>query len=506
MPFILTIVYLLQGFIDANAAPPLDLLSQRTTIDAQQCVSLNARSKWDIVWSCLITIFACSWASVHPNILAPDEGLWKKTLQRFKLVFWSIISPELVIYWASVQWYGAYCLGKKYSEYGWTTTHGHFIQMGGFILYDGDKEAGVLVPGKFWDLFQEEKVAMPKVTEREIKDRSKSDKLAKAAVVIQTTWFIAQCIARRVRGLIITKLELVTLAFAALNAIMYAFWWDKPLDVTTTIRVHLSAAIRSHKPGTESEEPPKRTAAAPNNERRRAQCQRAGVMSEGAETPGTWSATAPDNANLPTPTPARTTLPCLTLTRTLNTSERTTGSGGPPRLLLPRSPLPPLASSLPFVSLYEGCSVSPPDTTVPRYLCACPSCKVHALPDVVSNVFVHFKLLASLHLFGVIHCAGWNFAFPSVIELNIWRFSSGIITAAAAIGVMNVLFSFLKRYYTTNSLVSRFRDVLRWLTLPMVPLYILARLTLLVEALISLRDLPQLALAGVKWTSFIPHV
>ncbi|KAJ2929677.1 hypothetical protein H1R20_g7406, partial [Candolleomyces eurysporus] len=69
------------------------------------------------------------------------------------------------------------------------------------------------------------------ITEEEIRDRSKGDELAKAFVIVQTTWFVVQCIARGVQRLTVTELEIVTLAYAALNGAMYFFWWDKPLDV-----------------------------------------------------------------------------------------------------------------------------------------------------------------------------------------------------------------------------------------------------------------------------------
>lgn len=59
-----------------------------------------------------------------------------------------------------------------------------------------------------------------KVSEKEIQDRSKSDGLSKALVVVQTTWFIAQCISRKVQGFTITEIELVTVAFAFLNGIL----------------------------------------------------------------------------------------------------------------------------------------------------------------------------------------------------------------------------------------------------------------------------------------------
>lgn len=70
------------------------------------------------------------------------------------------------------------------------------------------------------------------ITETEINDRSTSDRLSKAFVIISTGWFILQCIACGAAHLPITKLELVTLAFATLNFMTYAFWWNKPFNVS----------------------------------------------------------------------------------------------------------------------------------------------------------------------------------------------------------------------------------------------------------------------------------
>ena len=74
-------------------------------------------------------------------------------------------------------------------------------------------------------------------TEKEIKDKGKSNWLAKALVLVQTTWFVMQCIARGIRHLPVTELEIVTLAYATMSFGMYLFWWDKPLDVGCPIRV-----------------------------------------------------------------------------------------------------------------------------------------------------------------------------------------------------------------------------------------------------------------------------
>ena len=74
-------------------------------------------------------------------------------------------------------------------------------------------------------------------TEEEIKDRGKGDWLAKSLVLLQTSWFVIQCIARAIKHLPITHLEIVTLAYAAMNFVIYILWWNKPLNVNRPVRV-----------------------------------------------------------------------------------------------------------------------------------------------------------------------------------------------------------------------------------------------------------------------------
>ena len=62
---------------------------------------------------------------------------------------------------------------------GWTKIHGYFIQMGGFILFEGNVAKGVLSPEKFSELFTAGKIEIPTVTAEEIEDRSKADGFSK---------------------------------------------------------------------------------------------------------------------------------------------------------------------------------------------------------------------------------------------------------------------------------------------------------------------------------------
>ena len=133
----------------------------------------------------------------------------------------------------------------------WSMTHGFFIIMGGFHLFEhsskemSNDDQGIspendkpLLPRRASDLQKcdgYEPSIIP--TEAEIQDKGKSDWLAKSLVLLQTSWFVMQCIARGIEHLPVTHLEIVTLAYAAINFVIYIFWWNKPLNVSRPVRV-----------------------------------------------------------------------------------------------------------------------------------------------------------------------------------------------------------------------------------------------------------------------------
>ena len=128
-------------------------------------------------------------------------------------------------------------------------THGFFIIMGGFHLFKrsseethnddrciSEEDDEPLHPLEESGLLgYSESFTMP--TEAEIDDRGKSNWLAKFLVLLQTSWFVMQCIARGIEHLPVTHLEIVTLAYAAMNFVIYVFWWNKPLNVNRPVRV-----------------------------------------------------------------------------------------------------------------------------------------------------------------------------------------------------------------------------------------------------------------------------
>lgn len=236
----------------------------RSVLDDAACSCPQLRSVSDIVWSCMATIFACTWVSIHPNSPGSNIGRFRSTLTRVELMIWAILIPEMMIFWAFRQWRGArrlaYCfrgmsctlpddsfievtLCNILTEFNWTTVHGHFLQMGGFMLMDGNEEKHVLGPIDFTHLLQKGQIKFPCVSRDEINALSKGDGFSKMIVVGQTSWFIAQCISRAAQGLQVTQLELVTVALAFLNGLMYFLWWNKPLNPSSLVRIPICSEI-----------------------------------------------------------------------------------------------------------------------------------------------------------------------------------------------------------------------------------------------------------------------
>jgi len=117
----------------------------------------------------------------------------------------------------------------------WTRTHGFFVIMGGFYLFDGEKPLRPLDRHEVADRVQNGLLIPP--SEADIQDKSKGDGLSKGIVLVQVLWFITQCIARQIQHLPITLLEIITLAYSAVNVAIYGFWWYKPLNVMRPVRV-----------------------------------------------------------------------------------------------------------------------------------------------------------------------------------------------------------------------------------------------------------------------------
>ncbi|KAF8950592.1 hypothetical protein BDZ97DRAFT_1180663 [Flammula alnicola] len=262
---ILIYIRTLHGPVSSLETPRVESTFNVLRDTGEGCV--NSRTVWDIFWSCVATIFACTWSAVHPNVPGPRDSGWTCFKRRVVTMFYAMVAPEFMAWWAMRQYFGARKIMRDYNEHiakatpptcsifesvrdwfkgppvvkqgpefvrPWTITHGFFVQMGGFLLCKGERPIRSLDYEGLRKLMKTGAIEILTITEVEINDRSF---ISKGIVVLQTTWFIMQCTARWVEKLPLTELEVVTLAFAVLNAIVYGLWWNKPQNIGVAVCV-----------------------------------------------------------------------------------------------------------------------------------------------------------------------------------------------------------------------------------------------------------------------------
>ena len=118
MLFLLFLYYLLQGLsIDAGPIPAIE----NRSLAGNRCNDLVCcRTIWNIVWSCLVTIFSCTWVAVHPNVPCLKEHeangwiqrcIWHPLLSfaehRLLLFVCVLLVPKYMLAWAIRQFVGA---------------------------------------------------------------------------------------------------------------------------------------------------------------------------------------------------------------------------------------------------------------------------------------------------------------------------------------------------------------------------------------------------------------
>ena len=108
------LLYYLALSIRASPIPPIISRS----LEPNSCNDLaHCRSIWNIIWSCTVTIFSCTWVAVHPNVPCPKKREGKNCFQRWiwnpilsfaehrlPLFICALLVPEYVLAWAIRQY------------------------------------------------------------------------------------------------------------------------------------------------------------------------------------------------------------------------------------------------------------------------------------------------------------------------------------------------------------------------------------------------------------------
>lgn len=121
-----------------------------------------------------------------------------------------------------------------------------------------------------------------------------------------------------------------------------------------------------------------------------------------------------------------------------------------------------------------------------------------------SSAFGNYTLLGIFVTFlvlGGIHCISWNARFPTFVELWFWRASSLTLLIAPLLMFLTIVFD-----YVISQSDDDFSDSSFWTLLTVFCLFCVAKVFILVEAFISLRQAPASLYQTVDWTKYLPHV
>ncbi|KAG1763891.1 hypothetical protein EV702DRAFT_149208 [Suillus placidus] len=475
------------------------------TLDASDSPpSNNTRTLWNIIWSCGVTLFACAWTAIHPNIPGMDEKRLAIFFRRILIMIMVLIAPELILIWAFLQRSSAIAVKKQFNDAlgarpaeahdhhphpdielptlrsgfpesngsssayrpaefkEWTMTHGFFAWMGGFMLYVDREPRATLTPDELLRFVREESVDMPVIQKADIEDRSKGDIFSKGVAIFQLAWFVLQFAARRAQNLPITLLEIDTLAIVALTFSAYLLWWTKPKDVGRPYIVHWKSTALP---------PSKLTYDEPDPRFSHAGC--SGYL-------------------------FYLVYPCISamgmgtiMSRHAAQSRRVPslgGYGGSRNItivsdIMRRDDMAGQPTAAPVDRETDSISNSRRTTT---------------LSFEQRSEFMAFGIGSySGGLLGGIHCLGWNFLFQRHAELILWRAAS-IVMACAPSFVMEGLI--LRRLQKSSSVEKYFFSVAAAF------LYISARIIIFVLMMLSFRSLPPGVYDTVDWTIFVPHL
>lgn len=392
------------------------------------------------------------------------------------------------------------------------------------MLYKGNDPVRTLLPEELKSLSRAKEIDFPHITREEIKDRSRGDTLSKGLVILQTGWFVLHCIARHIEHLPITELELVTLAFAALNFATYALWWNKPLNVQCAFRVPLKAGgkvegiekvqgagIAEAESGSEVDDPEIEIEEGWAVFKLGVQ----DVIKAVRKAPAAIKYVTLGAIAIIHRTPAAISRVINVLGSVVRGVIRDavhyvrdngvwgTIVNGIVFTFVLGLLIPILYPILWFVRLAGGEDEKKKEAkSVPTFHSG--KLKSHEISLAVLTAMI----IATI--FGAIHCVAWSFAFPSHAEQMLWRIASLIITCVPALPFVVVAviapITLLHLPELPSWLKSAGKSLILLFFVVSSILYIIARVLLLVLPFMCLRSLPPDAYRTVHWVTFIPHI
>ncbi len=220
----------------------------------------NGRGTINIIYSCGITMFLCSWSILCLNVPGPDDSPFRLFRRRVYITALAFLGPEFLFQIALGQMLSARNSVQQFRESNqqlpneekvkWTMTHAFYADMGGFKLRIKE---GSEFPDKLLEfpidakqvhyLWTEGYIEAPKITREDIRDKNKVDMVLRVFTIFQIVWFVVDMAGRRAQNLAITCGELTTAAFIVCSFGTVLCWIYKPADVTTWVYIETEATI-----------------------------------------------------------------------------------------------------------------------------------------------------------------------------------------------------------------------------------------------------------------------
>lgn len=193
----------------------------------------QGRGTWSILWSCLSTIFICTWSALHLNV-PKHHGRWYLFFRKIKWMLIAAAAPEVILAMSAQYFFAARDLSiylVKRGHHEWTLTQTQFAWAGGFWTRTPQGEKSKCSPDQLRVLIENNNIDGPSISDEELNARGKSDWVVKLIAVLQIIWFVVQTLFRAIQHYQITALEIMTVAFVFCSVFTYGFSLYRPQDV-----------------------------------------------------------------------------------------------------------------------------------------------------------------------------------------------------------------------------------------------------------------------------------
>lgn len=449
----------------------------------------------------------------------------------------------------------------------WTMIHGFYAGMGGFVfeLDFTDEEAAFYGTRNPPLIITSRGIALlaacghlPDIRKEDIVDKSKSDSIAKSVVCLQAGWMIVQILGRLALGLPITLLEINTLGHILCALIIYLLWWHKPQTISEPTRLsgpwvkslyaymYVSSKIDdagSHYYGKFRRKQPKpellNLLFVPSCKALKLTLADLGIESSTDILDNTYAQPilrhGPNRLNVDEVASSRnSTKYSVQLKKNMKFENDSLGtqtdietSLSPSSSQLRRwdlaaeavSQYPAIRSKFNVrrnnaadveMTIWLEPSENKMEDLITSHVGNWPSAGLlRGIGGLIMGMILWFASVA----YGGVHATAWNGHFPSEVELWSWRFSSIYVIFSGLlwllINMLAQIFKQIDRFW--DRIVARQESRISYAWLGVLCFiggltYVLARVFLVVEAFISIRQLPRAAYDTPDWTRLVPHL